>query len=250
MRALYISLLCVEIFFAIIVFFILFKVTAPYGKFLRKGWGVTIKSKFGWMIMESPSVFIIAGFYIYSNGWHDVAKNIFLMMWLAHYFHRAFIYPFTISGGNKPYPLLLVIFAIIFNLMNGYVNGYEVFYSNFYSEHWLSGFPFIFGTTIFIIGYVINKHSDKILSQLKNKSNGEYKIPYGGLFNWVSAPHYFGEIVEWVGWAILTWSISGWVFALFTFANLAPRAVTSHKWYLENFRDYPRSRRALIPRIW
>ena len=31
---------------------------------------------------------------------------------------------------------------------------------------------------------------------------------------YLSAPNYFGEIIEWLGWAILTWSLSGIVFLI------------------------------------
>ncbi len=250
MSTAYHTFLLIEVFFAIIVFFILFKVTAPYGKFLRGGWGVTMKAKFGWMIMESPSVILMVYFFIISDGWNDIAKIIFILVWLSHYFHRTFIYPFTISSKNKPYPVLLVIFAIFFNFMNGFVNGYEVFHQNFYSGEWLTSMPFISGIVIFITGYSINKNSDYILARLKRGRDGSYVIPHGGLFKWVSSPHYFGEIIEWMGWAIMTWSIAGWVFALFTFANLAPRAITAHKWYKENFGDYPEERKAIIPYLW
>ena len=58
-----------------------------------------------------------------------------------------------------------------------------------------------------------------------------------------------GEIIEWIGWAILTWSLSGFVFAIWTIANLVPRAFTHHKWYQENFSDYPKNRKAIIPGI-
>jgi hypothetical protein len=39
-------------------------------------------------------------------------------------------------------------------------------------------------------------------------------------------------------------------FALFTAANLAPRALANHRWYHEKFADYPPERRRLIPFIW
>ena len=55
--------------------------------------------------------------------------------------------------------------------------------------------------------------------------------------------------MEWTGWAIATWSLAGLVFPIWTFANLAPRAIKNHKWYKETFEDYPANRKALIPGI-
>ena len=69
----------------------------------------------------------------------------------------------------------------------------------------------------------------------------------GGAFELVSCPNYLGEILEWCGWALATWSWPGLAFALYTIANLAPRAVTHHRWYRETFPDYPPKRRALVP---
>ncbi|MDH5284165.1 MAG: 3-oxo-5-alpha-steroid 4-dehydrogenase, partial [Gemmatimonadota bacterium] len=34
-----------------------------------------------------------------------------------------------------------------------------------------------------------------------------------------------------------------------TVANLAPRAWSHHRWYLEKFPDYPPDRKALIPHL-
>ncbi|KAJ6968797.1 steroid 5-alpha-reductase DET2 [Populus alba x Populus x berolinensis] len=74
-----------------------------------------------------------------------------------------------------------------------------------------------------------------------------YKSDYdGGLFWW----RFFGGlvIVEWFGWAVMTWSWAGFGFLLYTCANLVPRACANHKWYLEKFReDYPKNRKAVIP---
>ena len=58
---------------------------------------------------------------------------------------------------------------------------------------------------------------------------------------------YLGEILEWAGWALATWSLAGSDFAVFTLANLLPRALANHGWYQKEFADYTSSRRALIP---
>ena len=52
----------------------------------------------------------------------------------------------------------------------------------------------------------VNIDSDRRLRNLRSKSaekleNG-YKIPFGGFFEYISAANYFGEIVEWWGFAL------------------------------------------------
>jgi steroid 5-alpha-reductase/3-oxo-5-alpha-steroid 4-dehydrogenase 1 len=100
---------------------------------------------------------------------------------------------------------------------------------------------------IFAIGFVINRHADSVLLSLRKPGETGYKIPYGGLYNYISCPNYFGEMVEWFGFAFAAQSLSGWSFFIWTVCNLAPRAVLHHKWYLKKFPDYPKQRRALIP---
>ena len=63
----------------------------------------------------------------------------------------------------------------------------------------------------------------------------------------MSSPNYLGEMIEWLGWAIMTWSLAGLVFFFWTVANLLPRAVANHKWYKKKFPDYPSDRKAIIP---
>ena len=84
---------------------------------------------------------------------------------------------------------------------------------------------------------VVNIQSDYIIRHLRRPGETAHRIPYGGMFRYVSSANYFGEFVEWVGFAVLTWSWSGAVFALWTFANLAPRAVALHKRYETEFGE-------------
>jgi protein-S-isoprenylcysteine O-methyltransferase Ste14 len=67
------------------------------------------------------------------------------------------------------------------------------------------------------------------------------------LYRWVSCPNYLGEIVQWFGWALLTWSPAGLAFAVYTTANLLPRGIDHHAWYRQRFAEYPDTRRAVIP---
>ena len=232
--------------FAIIVFIALFFISAPYGKFSRKGWGPVIKSKWAWMVMELPSPALMLIFFIISD-YKSLSQIIFLVLWLGHYLHRTFIYPFKQSGREKAYPILLVLMAFAFNCLNGFANGYGVFNLYSYDLSYLLKWNFITGILVFIAGFIINKIADEKLRNLRKQSPAEYIVPYGWLFDHISSPHYLGEIIEWTGWAIMTWSLPGLAFSIFTFANLFPRAVTSHNWYKSHFPEYPPGRKAIIP---
>lgn len=234
--------------FAALVFVTLFFIPAPYGKFTRKGWGPSVRAKWGWMLMELPSPALMTYFYLTAPQ-RDLPQMIFIGLWLMHYLHRTFIYPFTQSGRNKDYPILLVAMAFVFNVFNGFVNGYGLFHYAIYSFSWIMTWQFLAGFILFITGFIINKKSDWRLSRLRKSNPGEYVIPQGGWFRFVSSPHFLGEIIEWGGWAVITLSTPGLAFALFTFANLFPRAIASHKWYRERFPHYPAKRKAIIPFI-
>jgi 3-oxo-5-alpha-steroid 4-dehydrogenase 1 len=76
-----------------------------------------------------------------------------------------------------------------------------------------------------------------------------YHLPTGGLYNYISSPNYLGEILEWSGWAIATWSLPGLLFALGAVGCIGVRAIHTHKWYEKHFENLPKDRKALIPFI-
>jgi 3-oxo-5-alpha-steroid 4-dehydrogenase 1 len=169
---------------------------------------------------------------------------------MAHYGQRTFIFPFLIRT-KEPMPLTIITFGFLFNGINTYLQARWIYtLSASYPNDWIFSPFFIVGVSIFLLGIIINLNSDHIIRNLRKPGETEYKIPYGGMFKWVSNPSYFGEITEWAGWAILTFSFPGLVFVAWTFANLAPRALSIHNWYSETFPDYPKNRKALIPFVY
>jgi len=254
---------------AVLVFAILFFITAGYGRHQKEKWGPKINTHLGWFIMEVPTLIVMGLCFVFSDKWHvngtiKWTYFVILFIWFLHYGHRVLIYPFQIRNGKKM-PITIVAMGFIFNVSNVYIQGRWLFtlsdpiYADQllfpistanYSLEWLYSPQFIIGVAIFIVGYYINKRSDIILRGLrKTTTGGHYKIPYGGLYKRVSCPNYLGEIMEWVGWAVLTWSLAGLTFVIWTTANLLPRAISHHRWYQEEFEDYPENRKALIPFI-
>jgi len=232
---------------AAVTFALLTFVKAPYGKYVRKGWGPTINARSAWILMESPAVFVIILFYVTSDHTTPPAA-VFLILWQIHYIYRTFFYPFLMRGGEKAFPVLLVMMALVFNTANGYLNGWFLFRgARILSTSWFADPRFIAGTTIFFAGLYIHITSDNILRNLREPGETNYRIPFGGFYRFLSAPNYFGEILQWCGWALLTWSSAGLAFATFTVANLLPRGIAYHRWYRNTFPDYPEERKAVIP---
>ena len=72
------------------------------------------------------------------------------------------------------------------------------------------------------------------------------------MFRFVSSANYFGELVEWTGFAIASWSGAGLLFVWWTFANLAPRSAALYRRYEAEFGDEFRKlkRKRIIPFIY
>ncbi len=220
--------------------------SAPYGRYARKGWGPDIGATAGWIIMEAPASLAPLALFLLSDR-RDTVLWVFTLIWQLHYFHRAFVFPFRRRGGGTM-PLAIALTAVVFNLGNAYLNWrFLAQLGPVYDPNWLTDPRFVVGTAVFLVGFVINQHADYVLLHLRKPGETGYKIPYGGMYRFVSCPNYLGELVEWIGWAILTWSLGGLTFAFWTAANLVPRALSHHRDYHKRFPEYPADRKAVIP---
>jgi len=230
------------IIIALIIFPINLIYKAPYGKHSTKKWGKTIDNKTGWVLMEFPA--LITCPLIYYIVAEEISLSIgFIFIWITHYFNRTIIYPLKIKTKGKKIPIAIVASAFFFNVINGILNGYFIATIPFES---ISFICILIGFIIFIIGLYINISSDNTLIKLRTNQKG-YVIPKGGLFNYVSCPNFFGEIIEWLGFAIMTLNLGSISFLIWTICNLIPRSKAHHNWYKENFEKYPSKRKAVIP---
>ena len=241
------TLTLIWILSGILLFPVLIKIKAPYGRHASKKWGITISNKIGWILMELPALLICPIYYILQNTNLYTINTIFISLWILHYFNRTIIYPLRIKTKGKRMPLIIAASALIFNIINGLINGYYLSNTNYLEINY---YILLLGLIIFFTGLIINVNSDNKLIglRLKNEEN-KYVIPNGGLFNYISCPNFFGELIEWLGFAIITLNLGSLSFFIWTFINLVPRAISHHKWYKDNFKDYPKNRKAIIPKL-
>ncbi|KAF6106450.1 steroid 5 alpha-reductase 2 [Phyllostomus discolor] len=220
-----------------------------YGKYTGSVTAAThLPARAAWFLQELPSFVVPAGMLLGQTRALLGAPGVVLLgLFCAHYFHRTFIYALLSKG--RPFPIGILIKGFVFCMGNGFLQSYYLIYCADYPAEWYTDIRFILGVFLFILGMGINIHSDYILYQLRKPGEIIYKIPQGGLFTYVSGANFLGEIIEWIGFALATWSLPGLAFAFFSLCFLGLRAFHHHRFYLKIFEDYPKFRKALIPFI-
>ena len=244
--SLFYNLLFVWIFIGLCTFtYLIFsKTIAPYGRHSNSGWGIMIDNRWGWFWMELPALVLMPLIILISPVEKNAIIALILSLWILHYFYRTILFPIKLKTKGKKMPIIIVVSAFIFNLFNGFFVGYEI--GNISQLEF--GVNTIIGLIIFFVGMYINRSSDNKLISLRQE-NTEYQIPNGGMFKYISCPNHFGEIVEWIGFAIIVLNLGSLSFALWTAFNLIPRALNHHNWYINSFKEYPNDRKAVIPFI-
>lgn len=236
---------------AVPILFLTLGLTAPYGRYRREGWGRAVPAIAAWIGMESVSLVLFNVLFWTGGRFDDPARWVFWGLFTAHYTNRTIIYPLRSRMKGTTMPLSVMAMAMGFNTMNGLANGWGLFHRDrSYGADWLTDPRFLIGCALFVGGMALNLHADAVLRRLRKPGETGYAIPMGGAYRLVSCPNYLGEVLEWVGFAVATWSLPALGFALWTIANLAPRARSHHRWYRERFPAYPTERRALVPFLW
>lgn len=237
---------------ALVVFVALYFVKAGYGIFRTASWGPSLSNRLAWMLMEAPVFVVMCWMWGTSDRWLEAVPLTFFLLFQLHYFQRSFVFPFLLKGNSRM-PFSIMLMGIVFNLLNGYMQGMWIFHlapDGLYDHQWFASPCFLIGTLLFFAGMSINWHSDHVIRHLRQPGDTRHYLPDRGLYRYVTSANYFGEIVEWSGWALLTFSLSGLVFVWWTFANLVPRANAIWHRYREEFGDKVGDRKRIFPFVY
>lgn len=136
----------------------------------------------------------------------------------------------TVAFSLQPYRQILVQvnsyyqklwYEIIVKLVMLHVLHWLMFWKVVFSHNWI--YVLRVGIHPYLLSQVFSGHHFVVIAPL-----GLCSL-LGGLFEYVSAANYFGELVEWCGYGLASWSVQGGAFALFTFCVLLPRAQEHHR---------------------
>ena len=223
-------------------------ITAPYGRHATRRWGPLLPGVVAWIVMELPAAVALPLCCAISPRPLDAATLALVALWELHYLHRTFVFPLRRRRSLHAMPIAIALMGFTFNVFNGWLNGrWLTAIGPLRDVSWLGDPRFLAGAIVFLCGFGMNVHSDEVLLHLRKPGETGYQIPRGGVYRFVSCPNYLGEILEWSGFALAAWSPAGLAFAVYTIANLLPRALAHHRWYRVKFIDYPPERRAIIP---
>jgi len=233
---------------ALVTCVVLFRIAPPFGRHASERWGPMLGTRLGWVLMELPSLLIMGAVLARGMPWAGSYAWLLFALWIAHYIHRTLVYPLRIRPAATRMPILIVACAIAFNVVNAGLNGATLSaLAADYDRAWLGSPHFLAGAVLFALGMAVNLKADTMLIRLRERGAGGYSIPRGFLFERVSSPNLLGEMVQWCGFALMAWNLAALSFAVWTIANLLPRAKHHHDWYLARFPDYPARRKVVFP---
>lgn len=108
------------------------------------------------------------------------------------------------------------------------------------------------GAPLFLVGSLGNLYHHYLLAQLRSNSSKKYVAPRGGLFELVAAPHYLFELIAWLGIAIASQQLTGYLNLLSMGMYLSARSQNQNKWNKNKFseKEWPASRKNLVPFVY
>lgn len=109
----------------------------------------------------------------------------------------------------------------------------------------------LFGILLFMGGELGNLYHHFLLTKLReDKGDKSYKIPTKGMFPNLVCPHYFFELISWLGFAVVSTYFDTYFLFLIMTAYLAGRSHTTREWYLKKIPNFPVSRKRILPGIY
>nr|XP_020459132.1 polyprenol reductase isoform X2 [Monopterus albus] len=110
------------------------------------------------------------------------------------------------------------------------------------------------GVALFTGASLLQHQSMVLLARLRTGKSGTvetlaHRVPRGGLFELVSCPHYFSELLIYVSLSLVFGglSLTWWIVVLYVLFSQALAAQLCHDFYISKYESYPKHRKAYIP---
>jgi len=142
------------------------------------------------------------------------------------------------SGNMQPFTLVIMI--AIYALMGGLISWLNTKTIPAMDVLFYAGIVFI------VVGEAGNFYHHKLLADLRKKEQG-YHLPRGGWFEYATCPHYFCELLAWLGIVLVSRHFFTVLVFIAMLGYLTARSIKTRQWYLEHFPSYPAQCKFMIP---
>ena len=168
-----------------------------------------------------------------------------------HFVRRLFEVQFVQSSRGSDVPPFAIIGSCVNYALYGVLNKYD-------PKLRLNKTVATIGSLIFLIGEIGNLYHHYLLAQFRKEPktefntslNGKYILPHGALFEYLSMPHYFMELVSWFGYFVTNnFRIGSFILFVQCCITVIPLAIGRHDKNKVQFTQWPHNRKAILPFI-
>jgi len=200
-----------------------------------------------------PLFYFCQFFYFVPATERSYVQKIALWCWVIHFAKREletlFVHKF--SHATMPISNLFKNSGYYWGMC--FMVAYFVNHPNFTPP---ATFNVYLGLTLFAIGEIVNLICHLQLSNLRPAGSNVRAVPKGLFFNFVSCPNYTFEILAWIGFSIMTQTLTSYLFTLVGAGQMLIWAKQKHVRYIKEFdgkdgrEAYPRSRKIIVPFVY
>lgn len=236
---------------------------AGYSKFADPKASLKVPSRLGMVILYSPALLVSLGYLRSSSPGANGREKVTSLLLSIHFGKRVlesmFLHRYS---GTMNADFLLPIgtsYALTAALIAHQQRSVIA-----YTNASVDAIMLPLGLGLSVVGQLGNLYHHWLLASLRDDKSkdvkaehrftlagddAKYVIPCGGLFKYVTAPHYFFELITWMGIACTTQQLNAFLTVADMLSYLAGRSVATTRWYKTKFPDYPADRKHLIPFI-
>jgi len=223
------------------------KYNLPYSKFSKnKG----LPSKYGMFVIYFFPILAYLSQWNFQKNDHTFWEYSNMALFVIHFAKRCLEVLFLHKYSGRINYIAVILITIMYSNIG-------LLFANLHgsSENGSIDNNYVYiGIILFSVGQFFNFYHHKILADLRlqkdNSNSLEYKIPSKGLFSKVVCPHYFFELVSWLGIAVCSTYVDAYFVFYIMVCYLSGRSHRTREWYYENVPEYPKNRNRIIPYIW
>lgn len=217
---------------------------AGYSKFAHAEKKFKVSSRVGMVILYAPAL-VVSAWYLRDapnkNGRELVTAGLLCLHFGKRVLESLFLHKYS---GTMDGDFLLPISASY--ALTAALTAHQQLQVTEYS-HALTDSVYGLGLALTLLGQGGNLYHHYLLARMRKDSEKKYVIPSGGLFDFVTMPHYFCEILAWLGIACVTQHLNAFLSVADMCSYLGGRSVATTRWYRSKFDNYPEKRKHMIP---